>query len=343
MKIALDAMGGDNAPGPNIDGAILAIDPDSRENISRKHNIEIVLVGKKDIIKKELISRGAQTLPLEIHDASEVIAMDEPPIEACTKKTGSSIIIGVNLLRDGKVDAFVSAGNSGAIMAAAAINLKRIRGVRRPVIASSFPTLEEPCVILDVGANAECKPKHLFQFATMGEAYVKYVFKRRIPRVALLSMGREEGKGNRLVQDTYQMLLKSDLNFIGNIEGNDILKGIADVIVCDGFVGNIVLKFGESVARSMLELLRQEVEKSTIRKIGAGIMRGAFRDIRKKIDYEEVGGALLLGVTGTCIISHGVSNAKAIKNSINTAAEFVEQDVNKHIENAINKGGLMLK
>lgn len=348
MKIAVDAMGGDNAPCPNIDGAIAAIENKDIGQAVRKQKIEIVLIGKKDVLKKELVSRRVSALPVEIKDATQVIGMDEAPIEACRKKLDSSIVVGIMMLKDKLVDAFVSPGNSGAVMAAAVLYLERLKGVRRPAIATVFPTLKQPCVIVDVGANTECKSKHLFQFAMMGGPYVKYIFKRRIPRVAILSMGREEGKGNTVTQAAYRLLMKSNLNFIGNIEGCDIIKGAADVIVCDGFVGNIILKFGESIAESIIDLLRQEIQKSTIRKIGAGIMKGAFRDVKKRIFYEEIGGAPLLGVNGACIICHGSASAKAIMNAINIAAEFVEQDVNKHIEESIaqnynrlvKKGGL---
>jgi glycerol-3-phosphate acyltransferase PlsX len=332
LKIAVDVMGGDNAPSSNIDGAIAALDSKGIGPVARRQKIEIVLVGKKDLIKEELATKGVSAFPFEIQDASQVIGMEESPTEACLKKPDSSIVVGISLLKERKVDGFVSAGNSGAVMATAVINLERLKGVRRPAIAAVFPTLRDPCVIVDVGANAECKPKHLYQFAAMGEAYVKYVFKRRIPRVALLSMGREEGKGSPITQAGYNLLIKSNLNFIGNIEGGDIINGVADVVVCDGFMGNVVLKLGEGLATAIIELLKQQIDKSFIRKMGAGMMKGAFKDIMKKIDYEEIGGAPLLGVNGTCVICHGSSNAKAVKNAINVAVEFVEQEVNKHIE-----------
>lgn len=335
MRIAVDAMGGDNAPQPNIDGAIAALNLSGTGSAGRKQKIEVILVGKKEIIKKELFDRNVSSLPIEIQDASEVIGMDESPIEACRSKVDSSIVVGISLLKDGEVDGFVSAGNSGAIMAAAVMNLEKLSGVLRPAIASIFPTLKEHCVIVDAGASAECKPKHLYQFATMGAAYVKYVYKRRIPRVALLSMGHEEGKGTLTTQAAYKMLMKSKLNFIGNIEGSDIIKGVADVIVCDGFVGNVVLKLGESIAASILNLLKQEINKSVVRKIGAGIMKGAFKDMKKRVDYEDTGGAPLLGIQGSCIICHGISPAKAIANAINASSEFVEQEVNKHIEECL--------
>ncbi len=337
MKIAIDAMGGDNAPGPNIDGAIAVL-----EGVHNQ-KIEIVLIGKKELLKKELSERGVSALPLEIQDASQVIGMDETPIDACRKKTDSSIVIGTMMLKDGLVDAFVSAGNSGAVMAAAVLYLERLKGVRRPAIATVFPTLKDPCVIVDVGANAECKAKHLFQFALMGESYVKYIFKKRIPRVALLSMGHEEGKGNSVTQSAYKFLMKSNLNFIGNIEGSDILKGMADVIVCDGFVGNVILKFGESFAESMLDLIKQEIQKSPLRQLGAGMMRGAFKDVKKRTFCEETGGAPLLGVNGTCVICHGGSSAKAVMNAVNATIEYVDQEVNKHIQESIsqNSTGLL--
>jgi glycerol-3-phosphate acyltransferase PlsX len=332
VKIAIDAMGGDNAPLSNIEGAIASLESKGISPVARREKIEIVLVGQKNLIKNELTRRGDSGLPFEIQDASQVIGMDEHPAEACMSKPDSSIAVGISLLKEGKVEAFISAGNSGAVMATAVINLDRLKGVRRPAIASVFPTLKEPCVIVDVGANSECKARHLYQFAAMGEAYVKYVFKRRIPRVALLSMGHEENKGSPTTRDAYQLLIKSKMNFIGNIEGGDIINGTADVVVCDGFIGNVVLKFGEGLALAIMELLKQEIQKSPVRKLGAGIMKGAFRDIMKKIDYEEIGGAPLLGVNGTCVICHGVSTAKAVKNAVNVAAEFVEQEVNKHIE-----------
>jgi glycerol-3-phosphate acyltransferase PlsX len=343
MKIAIDAMGGDRAPGPNIDGVLAVLENKNAGQAAHKRKLEIVLVGKRDLLKKELTSRGVSALPVEIKDASQVINMDESPIDACRKKPDSSIVVGTMMLKDGLVDAFISAGNSGAVMASAVLHLERLKGVRRPAIATIFPTLKESCVIVDVGANAECKSKHLFQFAMMGESYVKYVLKRRIPRVALLSMGHEEGKGNTVTQAAYKLLMKSNLNFIGNIEGGDIINGVADVIVCDGFVGNVILKFGESVAESVLGILKQEIEKSPVRKFGAGIMKGAFRDVKKRIFYEETGGAPLLGVNGSCIICHGGASAKAIKSAINVAVEFVEQDVNMHIKESIsqNSAGLL--
>jgi len=335
LKIAVDAMGGDNAPFSNIEGAIAALSPDGIGPVARKEKIEIILVGEKDMLKKELAKRGASALPLQIKDASQAIDMDESPLEAYRNKPNSSIAEGIKMLKSGEADGFVSAGNSGAVMATSVMELDKLKGVARPAIASVFPTLKESCVIVDVGANAECKPKHLYQFALMGEAYIRYVFKRRIPRVALLSMGHEEGKGNALTKAAYKLLMKSDINFIGNIEGSDIVKGTADVVVCDGFVGNVVLKFGESLAMSILSLLKQEVKKSFVRRIGAGIMKGSFRDVKKNINYEETGGAPLLGIDGSCIICHGISTPKAVKNAVNALAEYIVQDVNKHIEESL--------
>lgn len=335
VRIAVDAMGGDTPPAPNIEGAMAALSPGGLGEVARKEKIEIILVGNKELLKKELAERGASTLPLEIKDASQVIGMDESPIEGCRSKPDSSIIVGMNMVASGDADGFVSAGNSGAVMAAAVMCLDRLKGVSRPAIAAAFPTIKEPCLLVDVGANADCKSKHLYQFALMGEAYVKYVYKRRIPRVGLLSMGHEEGKGSTTSRAAYKLLMKSPLNFIGNVEGTDIVKGVADVIVCDGFTGNVVLKFGESLATTLLDMIKQEVGQSFMRKVGAGMMRGAFYEIKKKMNYEEIGGAPLLGVNGSCVISHGSSTAKAMKNAINVAAEYVEQNLNQLIEEGL--------
>ncbi len=335
MRIAVDAMGGDSPPVPNIEGAIAALEPEGIGQVTRKEKIEVLLIGRKELLKKELAARGASTLPLEIKDATQVIGMEEGPIESCRSKPDSSIMVGMEMMASGEVDGFISSGNSGAVMSAAVMNLEKLKGVSRPAIAAAFPTVKEPCVIVDVGANAECKSKHLYQFAMMGEAYVKYVYKRRIPRVALLSMGHEESKGNTNTRSAYKLLMKSPLNFIGNIEGGDLVKGAADVVVCDGFTGNVVLKFGEGLAMTVLDLLKMEIDRGFMRKVGAGMMKGAFVDMKKKINYEEAGGAPLLGVNGACIICHGISTAKAVKNAINVAAEFVEQDVNRHIEESL--------
>ena len=332
LKIAVDAQGGDKAPAPNIEGAIAALQPGGLGTIARKQDIEIVLVGRKDMIKEELARRHVSTLPIEIENATEVVEMEDSPMDSTKNKPDSSIAVGIRLLKEKKADAFITAGNSGAMMTSAVMNLGRLKGVKRPAIAAVFPTIDDPCVIVDVGANAECKPKHLYQFAVMGEAYVRDVFKKRIPRISLLSMGHEEGKGNTLTRTAYKFLMESDMNFIGNIEGGDIIKGAADVVVCDGFTGNVVLKFGESAAQSLFEMLRNEIGKGFFRKLGAGMMKGALKEIKKQVLYEEVGGAPLLGINGTCIICHGMSNALAIRNAINAAAEAVEQDLNKHIE-----------
>jgi glycerol-3-phosphate acyltransferase PlsX len=336
LKIAVDAMGGDRGVSVNVLGAIKALSPEGVGQVARKQPISIVLVGKKEVIKKELAKHGATTFPIEIKDASQAVEMDEDPLEACRNKPDSSIMVGVKMLKEKKIDGFVSAGNTGAYTAAATLTLNKIKKVKRPAIASLFPTVKDFCVITDVGANAECKPKFLYQFATMAEEYVKYVYKRRIPRVGLLSIGHEKSKGNKLVKDTYDLLMESDLNFIGNIEGGDIIKGVADVVVCDGFTGNIVLKFGESVAQAVIDILKDEIGQSVFRKVGAGMMKGSFQGLKDRMLYEEVGGAPLLGLDGTCIICHGDSNANAIKNAINVAVEFEEQGVIKHIEENIS-------
>lgn len=335
MKIAVDAMGGDLGLEPNVLGAIQALGPEGVGQVARKQPISIVLVGQKELIKKELARHGATTLPIEIADASQSVDMDENPLEACRNKPDSSIMVGVKLLKDKKIDGFISAGNTGAYAAAATLTLDKIKKVKRPAIASVFPTIKDFCVIVDVGANADCKPKFLYQFATMAEEYVKYVYKRRIPRVGLLSIGHEKTKGNKLVKETHELLLESDLNFIGNIEGGDVIKGVADVVVCDGFTGNIILKFGESISQAVIDIIKEEVGKNVMRKVGGKMLEGAFKGLKKRMLYEDVGGAPLLGLDGTCIICHGDSNARAIKNAINVAVEFEEQGVNKHIEEQI--------
>ncbi len=335
MKIAVDAMGGDWGAAPNVLGAIEALSPEGVGQVARKQPISVMLIGQKEVIKKELAKHEATTLPIEIKDVSQSIDMDEDPLEACRSKPDSSIMVGVKLLKAKRIDGFISAGNTGAYTAAATLTLDKIKKVKRPAIASVFPTIKDFCVITDVGANADCKPKFLYQFAVMAEEYVKYVYKKRIPRIGLLSIGREKSKGNKLVKDTYELLMESNLNFIGNIEGGDIIKGMADVVVCDGFTGNIILKFGEAIAPAIINILNDEIDQNIFRKVGAGMLSGVFQVLKDRMLYEDVGGAPLLGLDGTCIICHGNSNAKAIKDAINIAVEFEEQAVNKHIEEQI--------
>jgi len=326
MRIAVDAMGGDFAPRVVVEGAIQA---------AKKSSYEIILVGNEVHLREEVKRYRISSLPFSIHHCSEVIGMDESPAIACRQKKDSSIMIATQLIKEGMADAMVSAGNSGAVMAAALMVLGRLPKVDRPAIAILIPTLGGPCVILDVGANVNSTAKDLLQFAVMGNIYMKTIMKKEAPRIGLLSIGAEEVKGDEVTVEAHRLLRQSGLNFVGNIEGRDILKGKANVIVCDGFVGNILLKFGEGIAEEFVNLFRDEILKYPMRKMALILFKGAFRDIKKKIDYAEYGGAPLLGVDGCSIICHGSSNAKAISNAIRVAGEFVEKKINQQIKESL--------
>ena len=326
MRIVIDAMGGDNAPSVNVQGAVAA---------ARDYNIEMVLVGNEDSIKKELSTHDTYGLPISIVHASEIIGMHESPAQACKQKPNSSIMVATRLVKEQKADGLVSAGNSGAVMASALMLLGRLRGVNRPAIASLIPTVKDISIIIDAGANIDCKPKNLFQFAIMGDVFVKYIFNKTSPAIGLLNIGEEETKGNELTQDTFKLLKNSQLNFVGNIEGRDVTKGDADVIICDGFIGNILLKFAEGLAFTIVDILKKELSKSIVNKIlllsGLVGIKRSLRNLHKKIDYAEYGGAPLLGINGVCIIAHGISNARAIKNAIKVASELVDKKINEHL------------
>ena len=329
MYIALDAMGGDYAPDTNVKGAIL---------FTKETNIGVYLVGKEEILKPLLEKYGGQNLPIEIVNAEETIEMDEPPSIAIRKKRKSSMYIAGKLVREGKASAFVSAGNTGAAMAVSKFIVGSAEGIERPGIAVAFPTKKgKPTVLIDVGANVDCRPRHLLYFAVMGHTYVKEILKSSDnPKIGILSIGEEEGKGNDLVKDTYPLLKMSKLNFVGNAEGRDIFTGDFDVIVCDGFVGNVVLKTSESLGMIILEMIKQEVEKSLLSKIGASLMLPALKRFKKKADFAEYGGAPLLGTKGTCIITHGRADEKAIKNALKVASDFVETHFNEKLIENIN-------
>ena len=328
MRIAVDAMGGDYAPGVVVEGAVQA---------AKKGGYEIILVGDEARLKEEMKNYRSSSLPLSIHHCSEVIGMDESPAIACRQKKDSSIVIATRLIKEGMADGMVSAGNSGAVMAAALMVLGRLPKVDRPAIVVLMPTLKGPGVILDVGANVNSTARDLLQFAVMGNIYMKTIMKKENPRIGLLSIGAEEVKGNDVTVEAHRLLRQSGLNFVGNIEGTDILKGKADVIVCDGFVGNILLKFGEGIAEEFMNVFRDEILKYPFRKMALLLLRGAFKDIRKKIDYAEYGGAPLLGVDGCSIICHGSSNAKAITSAIRVAGEFVEKRINQQIKERLQE------
>lgn len=315
MKIALDAMGGDRSPSVEVEGAILA---------AKEYDAEIVLVGDEKLLRHEIEKNGAAGLPLSIYQASQRVEMHESPSSVLRKKKDSSIVVATTLVREGKASAVVSAGHTGATMAAALFILGTIKGVERPAIATILPTLQGVAIMLDVGANVDCKPRHLFQFAIMGHAYALKVLQKENPRIGLLSIGEEDTKGNVLTKETFKHLKDSPLNFIGNIEGRDVYAGNADVIVCDGFIGNVALKISEGVAETIGKLLAREIGRSYLGKIGYLLLKPAFRSFKKKVDYAEYGGAPLLGVNGICIICHGRSSPRAIKNALAMAVELTK-------------------
>jgi len=328
VRIALDAMGGDLGLAVNVEGALQA---------KRELGVEVTLVGDQSLLEEELDRHNARG-ELAIVHAPTVVGMHEKPAEACRAKKDSTIMLCAQMVAEGRADAYVSAGNSGAAMTAALWHLRRIPGVSRPAIATLFPTLTGSTVILDVGANVDCKPKHLAQFALMGSIFARSAFNVDQPRVGLLTIGEEEGKGNLLTQETHEMLKKNPLiNYIGHVEGRDIPAGEVHVFVCDGFVGNVVLKFGEGLAAAVIHLIKTEIKKHPLAIFGRYLLKGAFREMRKRTDPSEHGGAPLLGVNGVAIIAHGGSNAKAIKNALRAAAFFHEKGVNRQIHDQIHQ------
>jgi glycerol-3-phosphate acyltransferase PlsX len=316
MKIAVDAMGGDYAPRSIVEGAILA---------AREHAVPVVLVGDEKIIRQEAaLYPGSESLPLTFVHASEAVGMDESPLTPIRKKKDSSIKVAFDLLKRGEASAVVSAGNSGAVLATAVFVLEKLAGVDRPAIGTMFPTLKGATLLLDAGANVDCKPFHLVQFAVMGDAYAKYILKKEKPAVGLLSNGEEESKGNELIRETNAILKQSSIGYIGPVEGRDIFNGRADVVICDGFVGNAALKICEGLAEAIGSMIRQKLEASLKAKIVYLLARDMVNGIKKKLDYSEYGGAPLLGVNGVVIIGHGRSSAKAVKNAIRLAHEFAQ-------------------
>ena len=311
----------------NIEGAVAA---------ARELGISVLLVGDEEELSRSLRRHSTNGLGITICHAPETVGMDESPSAALRKKKHSSIRVGLELVKRGEADAFISAGNTGAVMATAMVTLGSLPGVERPAIALIVPTLRGQSILLDAGANADCKPRHLLQFAIMGDIYARQVMGKKSPTVGLLSIGEEESKGNELTREAFKELEEErSLNFTGNVEGREVFSGAADIIVCDGFTGNIALKISESAAEFFTVLLKEELEKGLVGKLGALLTRGAFRRFKKRVDYTEYGGAPLLGVGGMCIISHGRSTAKAIKNAIRVAAECVENKVIEHIREGI--------
>jgi glycerol-3-phosphate acyltransferase PlsX len=347
--IALDAMGSDRAPKPEIEGAIHA---------ARNYGVRVLLVGPEETLKAELARHpSASRLPIDIVHASEVITMEDKAVQAVRSKRDSSMRVGLRLVREGLAAGFVTAGNTGAAMASAKMVLGALQGVDRPALAAVFPTAPgTAAILLDVGANVDCKPHNLEQFAVMGEIYFRSMFgnpkfsearfsdaklgrqgtgSARSPRVGLLSIGEEETKGNELTRESFQLLKRLPLNFVGNVEGRDLFNGHVDVIVADGFVGNVALKISEGVANLVRTVLKESLKATITSQVGYMLSRSAFSDFKKRIDHTEYGGAPLLGVKGVCIITHGSSNANAIKNAVRVAAEFSQRHINESIERGL--------
>ena len=328
ITIAVDAMGGDDAPRPEVEGSILA---------AREWDLRILLVGQPSEIRRELARHGHRGLAIEIVPASEVIAMTDSPAHAFRRKKDSSAHVAAHLVEKGKADGWVSAGNTGAVMTVARFVLGTLPSVQRPALAAPFPTSGGGvAVLLDVGANVDSKVAHLAQFAVMGEIYYRLIFGTRRPRVALLSIGQEPIKGNELTRETHQRLKTLPLNFVGNIEGREIFSGSADVIVCDGFIGNVALKVIEGVAQQIGLMLKKALKSTVASQVGYVISRRAYAEFRKSIDHTEYGGAPLLGVRGVTVIGHGSANANAIKNAVRVAAELARARVNEKIEQELS-------
>jgi phosphate acyltransferase len=327
VTIAVDAMGGDHAPKAEVEGALQA---------ARTLAVKVVLVGREDLLRRELAQHDCDGLPVEVVHASEQVTMDDSAARAFRTKRDSSLRVASRLVRDGVAQGFVSAGNTGAVMATAKMVQGVVQGVDRPALAGIFPTLNgPPVVVIDVGANVDCSPRMMVQFAVMGDIYARVILRRPSPRVGLLSIGEEEHKGNETTRSATPLLKSLPLNFVGNVEGRDLYSGKADVIVCDGFIGNVALKVSEGLVDMVKHLLQESLEATITRKIGYVLSKAAFTDFKKRVDYSEYGGAPLLGVKGVCIICHGRSTPKAIKNAIRVAAEFSSGKVNECIGNEL--------
>jgi len=326
MRIAIDAMGGDYAPEATVSGAVEA---------ARELGVGIILVGDTESIKRELSKHDTSRLNIQIRHASQVVDMKDSASVVLRKKKDCSIRVATELVKSGEAVAVISAGHTGAAMATSLYVLGMMKGVERPAIAALMPTMQGYSIMLDVGANVDCKPVHLFQFAVMGDVFARKVHGVTRPKVGLLSIGEEDTKGNELTREAFKLLKASRLNFAGNVEGRDVFNGKADVIVCDGFIGNVAIKISEGLAEAMNMLLKKEIEEAIGGQVGYLLLRPAFRKFKKKIDYSEYGGAPLLGINGISIVSHGHSTPKAIKNAIKAARDFHLKQVNKHIQDDI--------
>jgi glycerol-3-phosphate acyltransferase PlsX len=327
MKIVVDAMGGDHAPEAIVEGAVLA---------ARKYETPIILTGLSEQIQTELNKHDPDhTLPIEIVHADEIVYMHDSPGKVLRSKRKSSMKIGLDLVKHGEGAAFVSAGNTGAVLSYSTVILRPVKGIDRPAIAIQLPTLKGTSILLDAGANVDCKSTQLFQFGIMGHVFAEYILEKENPSVGLLSIGEEDGKGNEIVKDTFQMLKKSHINFIGNVEGKEVYRGNADVIVCDGFTGNVALKISESLAEMIGTNLKLMFQSNWISKLGYLILKPQLVQFKKKVDHSETGGAPLLGVNGVVIIAHGSSSPKAIKNAIHRAHELSKKNIIEQIKQDI--------
>jgi len=326
MKIIVDAMGGDYAPEVVIEGAIAAV---------KEYNVEVVLVGDECRIKELLHKSKYGQSNISVYPAQEVIDMSESAAASVRKKRNSSIVVGLNLVKEGRGDAFFSAGNTGAVVCAATLSLGLLPGIERAGIAIITPTLKGMALIIDVGANINPKPRQLLQYGIMADAYLRYILNKANPTVGLLNIGEEETKGTEFVKETYELFEKSSLNFIGNVEGKDLFSGRSDIIICDGFVGNVALKVSESLAEAMQEFLKRHLKSNPLGILGVALLKRSFLKFKKEMDYSEYGGAPLLGVNGVVIIGHGRSNARAIQNAIRVAKEEVERKFNEKIIEAV--------
>ncbi|MCP9446381.1 MAG: phosphate acyltransferase PlsX [Nitrospira sp.] len=328
MKIALDAVGGDYGPAPCIEGALQAV---------READVEVILVGDEALLKQECRRLGCRDGRVSIRHASQVVSMHESPAAVVRKKRDSSIWVATTMVKNGEADAVVSPGNTGASMVASFFVLGLTKGVERPAIATSLPTVSGEAIILDVGANVDCSARDLFQFAVMGNEYGKHLFGKPNPRVGLLSIGEEDSKGNEVTKEAFKLLKAGSLNFIGNVEGREVYSGIADVVVCDGFIGNVALKISEGVAETISKLLEQELSRSWSGRVAYPLIAGPLKKLKRRIDYAEFGGAPLLGVNGITMICHGRSSAKAIKNAIRRAKGMAEGRVRELIQRNIEE------
>lgn len=322
MRVAIDGMGGDRAPRAIVEGAVMA---------AREVDYELVLVGDKMTLRRELSRHRRYPDNILIEHAAEVVDMDEPPAVSVRRKRNSSIAIGVELMKRGEADAFVSAGNTGAVVCSATLGLGLLPGIERPGISIVFPTFMGVSMMIDVGANIDPKPLHLLHYGIMGDAYSKFILGKAKPTIGLLSIGEEASKGTDFVKETHKLLEESKINFVGNIEGQDVFTGRCDVVLCDGFVGNVVLKVAEGIGAAITKLMKSQIKNRPLAKLGALLSKTAFMKLWKDLDYTEYGGAPLLGVDGHIIISHGSSTAKAVKNAIRRGAEFKENELNRRI------------